>query len=65
MIDPAALRSVYLEKFAEFCQTLRERALAMEADYHKVSTAVPHDRTLLDYLAARSRRGRSGTGGGR
>jgi len=28
----------------------------MNADYHKVSTAVPPDRALLDYLAARSSR---------
>ncbi len=30
----------------------------MDADYHRVSTAETHERTLLDYLAARSSRGR-------
>jgi hypothetical protein len=40
----------------------------MNADYHRASTAEAPDRTLLDYLAARARRGRSGpdaAGGGR
>ena len=60
-IDPAALRSVYLEKFREHCRVLKERALEMAADYHKVSTAVPHDRALLDYLSSRSRRARGGS----
>ena len=32
----------------------------MDADYHRASTATPHDRTLLDYLATRSGRGRRG-----
>jgi len=68
-VDPAAMRAAYLEKFNAFCSTLKERIAAMGADYHRVSTAVPHDRTLLDYLAARSRRVRSGaprnSGGGR
>ncbi len=68
-VDPAALRAAYLERFSEFLATLKERVAAMGADYHKVSTAVPHDRTLLDYLAARASRGRAGpahnAGGGR
>jgi hypothetical protein len=29
----------------------------MDADYHRASTAEPVERTLLDYLASRSRRG--------
>ncbi len=58
-VDPAAWRAAYLEKFNAFCATLKERAAAMGADYHRVSTAVAHERTLLDYLATRSRRGRS------
>ena len=57
-IDPAALRSAYLEKFNEHCRLLKERLLAMNADYHRVSTAEAAEKTLLDYLAARSGRGR-------
>ena len=29
----------------------------MDADYHRASTAEPVEKTLLDYLASRSRRG--------
>jgi uncharacterized protein (DUF58 family) len=56
-IDPAALRNAYLERFRAHNQALRETCLAIRADYHKVSTAVPVEETLLDYLAARSNRG--------
>lgn len=56
-IDPAALRNAYLEQFRAHNAALRETCLGIKADYHKVSTAVPVERTLLDYLAARSRRG--------
>jgi len=56
-VDPLALRAAYLGRFREFCQTLKERARAMDVDYHKASTAEPVETTLLDYLAARSRRG--------
>jgi len=59
-IDPTALRATYLKQFGEFCRTLKEQIRGMQADYHKVSTAEPHDKTLLDYLASRSRRGRVG-----
>jgi uncharacterized protein (DUF58 family) len=61
-IDPDALRKLYLERFDAFCRTLKERALGMSADYHRVSTATPPDRVLLDYLAMRSRRGIAGGG---
>ena len=56
-VDPVALRSAYLERFGAFCRDLKERVLGMGADYHKASTAEPVEATLLDYLAARSRRG--------
>ena len=56
-VDPLALRAAYLERFNAFCQTLKERIRAMDADYHRASTAEAIDKTLLDYLASRSRRG--------
>jgi len=59
LIDPAAMRKAYLERFNAFCAGLKERTRAMGADYHKASTAVPLDRTILDYLATRTSRGRS------
>jgi uncharacterized protein (DUF58 family) len=64
-VDPSALRSSYLQKFQDHCRELKERLLSMQADYHKVSTAYPAEKTLLDYLAARSGRSRAGTGGRR
>ena len=57
-VNPSALRAAYLEKFEAFCRDLKEAVRGMDADYHRVSTAQAHDRTLLDYLAARSGRGR-------
>ena len=56
-VDPLALRAAYLERFGAFCQTLKERIRGMDADYHRASTAEPVERTLLDYLASRARRG--------
>jgi uncharacterized protein (DUF58 family) len=55
-VDPASLRRAYLERFGAFCATLKEQARAMNADYHRASTAEPIETTLLDYLASRSRR---------
>ena len=59
-VDPLALRAAYLERFQTFCATLKERIRGMDADYHKASTAEPVERTLLDYLASRSRSRRGG-----
>jgi uncharacterized protein (DUF58 family) len=60
LVDPAAMRTAYLEKFGAFRAGLMERVRAMGADYHKASTAHAHDKMILDYLAARTGRGRSG-----
>ena len=57
-VDPNALRAAYLERLRAFCGGLKERIRAMNADYHKASTAEPVATTLLDYLSSRSRRGR-------
>jgi uncharacterized protein (DUF58 family) len=59
-IDPAALRATYLEKFQGHCRGLAEQLRGMKADYHRVSTAMPPDRVLLDYLAVRAGESRSG-----
>ncbi len=56
-VDPLALRAAYLERFRTFCATLKERLQGMDADYHKASTAEAIEKTLLDYLSSRSRRG--------
>jgi uncharacterized protein (DUF58 family) len=62
LVDPAAMRKAYLEKFHAFCAALTENTRAMGADFHKASTAAPLDQTILDYLATRTSRGRSGSG---
>jgi uncharacterized protein (DUF58 family) len=56
-IDPLALRAAYLDRFITFCRSLKERVQAMGADFHRASTAEPIEKTLLDYLSSRSRRG--------
>lgn len=55
--DPAALRAAYLARFEEHARGLADRLRGMGADYHRASTAEAPDRTLLAYLAGRSRRG--------
>ena len=55
-VDPAALRAAYLERFNAFCQALKERARAMDIDYHRASTAEAVETTLLSYLAIRAGR---------
>ncbi|WP_435015838.1 DUF58 domain-containing protein [Tundrisphaera sp. TA3] len=64
-VDPSALRSHYLERFEAFRRGLEEAVRGMGADYHRASTALPPERAVLDYLAARSARGRARPGGGR
>ena len=59
---PDAVRAAYLERFRSFCRELRESLRGMGADYHKASTIEPAERTLIAYLASRSRRGRAGAG---
>ena len=61
-VDPSALRAIYLERFAAFCRDLETAVRGMGADYHRVSTAQPPERAVLDYLAARSARGRGSAG---
>jgi uncharacterized protein (DUF58 family) len=61
-VNPSALRAAYLAKFEGFCRELKEAVRGMDADYHRVSTALTHERTLLDYLATRSGRGRRAGG---
>lgn len=56
-VDPLALRAAYLERFGAFCKALKEQVRAMEADYHKASTAESIETTLLNYLSSRARRG--------
>ncbi len=62
-INPSALRATYLERFNEHRRVLREGIIGMNADFHGVLTSQSHERILLDYLSARSARGKSGARG--
>jgi uncharacterized protein (DUF58 family) len=62
-LNPSAVRATYLERFNEHRRQLREGLMGMNADYHNTLTSETHERILLDYLAARSARGRSGARG--
>ena len=62
-VNPSSLRTAYLARFRAHQAALRDGLPGMNADYHKVSTIDTHERILLDYLAARSARGRSGARG--
>jgi uncharacterized protein (DUF58 family) len=53
LVDPARLRREYLERFNEFCQTLRDRVRAIGVDYHLLRTDEPVDRALGIYLSKR------------
>lgn len=57
LVDPAAIRARYLERFHAHCAALREACQSMRADYHKVSTADDVATSLLAYLSTRSRKG--------
>ncbi len=59
-VDPNSLRAAYLERFRAHREGIAEALRAMNADYHKASTAEAPERTLLDYLARRAFGGRGG-----
>ena len=52
-VDPVSFRAAYLERFHAFCEALKERARAMDAEFHRASTAEPVGQTPRDYLADR------------
>jgi uncharacterized protein (DUF58 family) len=56
-IDPSSLRAAYLERFHAHCRAIREECLSTRADFYKARTDEPVERTLLDYLAARTGQG--------
>lgn len=53
LIDPAAVRSAYLQNFNAFCETLRKQAANLQIDYHLMRTDEPVDRALGIYLMKR------------
>ena len=54
-IDPASLRSAYLEQMAELCAFYRKGLSEMGIDYHLVNTMQCYDQALTAYLNRRAR----------
>jgi uncharacterized protein (DUF58 family) len=53
-VDSAAVRAAYLKRFRAHCDGLADQLRAMNADYHRASTAQSAETVLIDYLATRS-----------
>ena len=54
-IDPATLRSAYVEKMQELCEFYRKGLSELGVDYHLVNTRQSYDHALTAYLNRRSR----------
>lgn len=54
-IDPASLRSAYLEQMQELCAFYRKGLAEMGIDYHLVNTMQCYDQALTAYLNRRAR----------
>lgn len=54
-IDPASLRSAYLEQMGELCAFYRKGLAEMGIDYHLVNTMQCYDQALTAYLNRRAR----------
>jgi uncharacterized protein (DUF58 family) len=54
-IDPATLRSAYLEQMQELCGFYRKGLAEMGIDYHLINTAQSYDQALTAYLNRRAR----------
>jgi uncharacterized protein (DUF58 family) len=52
-LDPKALRAIYLEQVNKFLTALKDGCGQMQADYVPISTKVPFDKSLSDYLGRR------------
>jgi uncharacterized protein (DUF58 family) len=60
LANPAAIKKEYLARMAAFLATCREQCAAAGVDYHLAPTDRPLDRTLIDFLVARSQGARAG-----
>lgn len=55
LVDPHRLRMHYLERYKEFCETLRTQCGGMGIDYYKLVTDQPYHIALGAYLDSRTR----------
>lgn len=57
-VDPRDAREQYLSRFAEHEREIQAACSALAIDYFRFSTSRPLEMALLDFLSARTRRGR-------
>jgi uncharacterized protein (DUF58 family) len=55
LVDPHRLRTLYLEQYQEFCQSLVRTCGNIGVDYHKLVTSEPYHKALGYYLDSRTR----------
>jgi len=53
-IDPASLRTAYLEQMQKLCEFYRKGLAEMGIDYQLINTRMPYDQALSAYLRRRS-----------
>ena len=58
ILDPAAIRAQYLDRFQAFLDEFREGARQSDIDYVEVQTDTPYDRVLARFLFRRAERRR-------
>jgi hypothetical protein len=54
-IDPASLRSTYLEQMRTLCEYYRKGLSEVGIDYHLINTRQSYDQALSAYLNRRAR----------
>jgi uncharacterized protein (DUF58 family) len=54
-IDPASVRTTYLQQMQELCDYYRKGLTEVGIDYHAINTRQPYDQALSAYLARRAR----------
>ena len=57
-IDPVAARAGYVKKFEAHCAGLQATSRKLGISFHQLSTALPLEVTLFEFLQSRMRRGR-------
>jgi uncharacterized protein (DUF58 family) len=55
-VDPAAVRTTYLQQLHEMIETYRRRCSEANIDYVQLDTSMPFDKALMSFLLARKAR---------
>ncbi len=54
LVNPAAIRREYLRRLGEFLRQVQDGCIAGGIDYHRVTTEVPFEQTLINFLTTRA-----------